>query len=219
VKLQLCAPRAAAAAVGVAALVLAAPASALPLLSEVLYDASGSDDGGVFVEIYGTPGSSLDGLFLDGVNGSGGAVTVTVALSGAIPADGVFVVADATGGGVTFVAEADLLAEFDFQNGPDSVVLRSATTVLDALGYGIFSVGDAFAGEGAAAPDGAAGSSLARRFADVDSDHNTADFEVLATPTPGVAPVQSVPEPALGWLLVSALAAFAPRRGASEAGH
>jgi len=212
VKPQACALRAAAVAVGVAASVLAAPAAALPLLSEVLYDASGSDDGAVFVELYGTPGESLDGLFLDGVNGSGGAVTVTVALSGAIPADGVFVVADATGGGVTFVAEADLLAEFDFQNGPDAVVLRSGTTVLDALGYGVFGAGDVFVGEGVAAPDVAAGASLARRFADVDSDDNAADFEALATPTPGVAPVRNVPEPALAWLLVSAFAALAPRR-------
>jgi hypothetical protein len=208
-----CARRALGAALAAASFGLAAPAAALPVLSEVLYDASGSDDGSVFVEIFGLAGTSLDGLFLDGVNGSGGGVTVTVELTGAIPADGVFVVADATGGGTTFVAGADLVTEFDFQNGPDSVVLRSETSVLDALGYGAFDPGDVFAGEGAAAPDAPAGTSLARRFADVDSDDNAADFELLSAPTPGVAPVAPVPEPSLAWLLVSVWAAGARRRG------
>jgi len=196
----------------VAGLGLAAPAAALPILSEVLYDASGSDDGSVFVELYGTPGESLDGLFLEGVNGSGGGVTVTIALSGTIPADGIFVLADATGGGTTFVAEADLLAEFDLQNGPDSVVLRTGSSVLDALGYGAFGAGDVFAGEGAAAPDVPAGASLARHFADLDTDDNAADFAALSAPTPGIAPVLGVPEPSLAWLLASALAVGVPRR-------
>ena len=197
---------------GLAALALAEPALALPVLSEVLYDASGSDDGWVFVELYGAPGESLDGLFLEGVNGSGGAVTVRVALSGAIPADGVFVVADATGGGMSFVAEADLLAGFDFQNGPDSVVLRSDSQVLDALGYGVFGAGTVFAGEGGPAPDVPAGSSLARRFADVDTGDNAADFVPLASPTPGTAPVWAVPEPATAWLLAGGLAGLRGRR-------
>jgi hypothetical protein len=34
-----------------------------------------------------------------------------------IPADGLFVVADEQSGGGTLVANADLLASFDFQNG------------------------------------------------------------------------------------------------------
>ena len=32
-------------------------------------------------------------------------------------------------------------------------------------------------------------------FADVNSDDNSLDFEALADPTPGSAPLQSVPEP------------------------
>ena len=106
------------------ALGLPAPSAALPLLSEVFYDASGSDDGRSFVELYGAPGTDLAGLFVDGINGSNGTVTDSVALAGLIPADGLFVLADAAGDGGTEVAEADLLASFDFQNGPDSVVLR-----------------------------------------------------------------------------------------------
>jgi hypothetical protein len=191
-----------------------APAAALPLISEVLYDAAGSDDGSVFVELYGAPGASLDGLTLEGVNGAGGAVTIAIALSGTIPADGFFVLADVTGGGVSFVPEADLLANFDLQNGPDSVVLRSDTSVIDALGYGAFDPGDVFAGEGTPAADPAAGSSLARHFADLDTGDNAADFGVLADPTPGTGPVQTVPEPA-PWLLVAGgLVAARPRRRA-----
>jgi hypothetical protein len=179
--------------------------SALPLISEVFYDAVGSDDGQSFVELYGTPGTDLSGLTIEGINGSGGAVTHSIALSGLISADGIFVLADTFSGGGTSVVEADLLAAFDFQNGPDSIVLRSETEVLDAVGYGSFGAGDVFAGEGTAAEDVPAGSSLARRFADVDSDDNAADFVVLATPTPGTAPL-ALPEPAAGPLRAAGLA-------------
>ena len=195
-----------------AALGAPAGAQALPILSEVLYDAVGCDDGAVFVELYGAPGESLDGLYIDGVNGSGGAVTVTIALSGVIPEDGFFVLADVTGAGTSSLPVADQLANFDFQNGPDSLVLRSETTVLDALGYGSFGPGDVFAGEGAPAADVPAGSSLARRFADVDTGDNGADFFVSNTPTPGTGPVLGVPEPAAALLVVSGLFAVWPAR-------
>ena len=181
----------------VAALIGAAPAFAVPLLSEVYYDAVGVDDGQSFVELYGTPGSSLDGLTIQGVNGTGGAITHTLPLSGSFGADGLFVVADRTSTGTTQVSGADLLLDFDFQNGPDSVVLRSALGVLDALGYGIFAATDVFAGEGAPAMDPAAGLSLARRFANLDTDDNAADF-VAGAPTPGVA---TLPEPSSAALL------------------
>lgn len=92
-------------------------AAALPLISEVFYDAVGSDDGQSFVELYGTPGRDLAGLTLEGINGSNGAVTHSIVLSGLIPADGIFVLADEQSGGGTAVPDADLLAAFDFQNG------------------------------------------------------------------------------------------------------
>lgn len=201
---------------GLLAAVFAAPATALPLLSEVLYDASGSDDGSTFVEIYGAPGTDLAGLTVEGVNGSNGDVGPVVALVGTIPADGLFVLADETGGGVTFVANADQTANFDFQNGPDSVVLRDGASVLDALGYGDFAVDDVFAGEGSPAPDPAAGSSLARTFANVDSGDNAADFTVLAVPTPGSASLLAVPEPGSHALLALGLALLAPARRAAS---
>jgi hypothetical protein len=187
----------------------AIPAGALPVLSEVLYDAVGSDDGLVFVEIYGEAGTPLDGLTVEGINGSGGAVTVSLALSGVIPADGLFVLADDAGGGVSSVPEVDQLLDFDFQNGPDSILLRDGGTVLDALGYGVFDGGEVFAGEGTPSPDPPAGSSLARRFADIDTDDNAADFEALEVPTPGSAPISGIPEPASGLLLALGLAGLA----------
>jgi hypothetical protein len=125
--------------------------------------------------------------------------------AGVIAADGLFLLADRTSGGATFVPGADQIANFDFQNGPDSVELRDGGVVLDAIGYGSFGGGDIFAGEGNAAPDTPAGSSLARAYADVDTDDNLADFEVLSVPTPGVAEFAPVPEPDSGLLLLSGL--------------
>jgi hypothetical protein len=173
---------------------VAAPAAALPLISEVLYDASGADDGAVFVELYGLPGTSLAGLALEGINGADGSVTVRVDLAGAIGSDGLFVVADERTGGGTDVAGADLLRDFDFQNGPDGVRLIQGATVLDALGYGSFGAGEVFSGEGTPAPDPAAGEALARLLPGIDTDDNAADF-AAAAPTPGTAPGIPVPEP------------------------
>ncbi len=169
------------------------PAQAVQI-SELLYDAIGSDNGTVFVELYGEPGTSLEGWRIEGVNGADGAIGPILTLAGAISSDGFFVVADSDLG-ATQVANADLLANFDFQNGPDSIVLRDALgNLLDALGYGLFGATEIFAGEGSAAPDGAAGQSLARLFANQDTNDNLADFALLDVPTPGSGPL-SVPEP------------------------
>jgi hypothetical protein len=181
-------------ALGLAGAVLASSVHAATVISEALYDAAGSDNGSVFVELYGTAGSSLDGLSLEGVNGTDGSVYLTLGLSGAMPGDGVFVVADDSGDGTTSINNADLVVDMDFQNGPDSIVLRDGTDVLDALGYGDFTSG-VFAGEGSAAPDAPAGSSLARQNPLADSDSNLSDFVVLDTPTPGSVPVSAVPVP------------------------
>jgi len=174
-----------------------APLGATPVISELFYDASGSDAGLAFVELYGSPGESLDGLVLEGVNGGNGAVYTSLALSGVIPADGVFLVGDDDGSGATAVLGADLVGDVDYQNGPDSVVLRDGAGLIDAVGYGSFAATDSFAGEGDAAPDPAAGSSIARINPLLDSDNNAVDFTVLDTPTPGSVPlVSSVPLPA-----------------------
>jgi hypothetical protein len=189
-------------------------ARALPLISEVLYDATGPDDGAVFVELYGAGGGVLDGWTLEGVNGSGGGIGPVLELAGAIADDGFFVVADQSEGATT-VLNADLLLDFDFQNGPDSILLRNpAGEVVDALGYGSFGVADVFAGEGRPADDPAAGQSLARRFSNRDSDDNAADFLVLEAPTPGLGAL-AVPEPASVFLLLLVCASWIWRRSLS----
>jgi len=180
-------------------LLTAAPAGALPVISEVFYDAVGTDDGQSFVELYGAAGTSLDGVVIEGVNGADGAVTHTLTLAGTFGADGLFVVADRTSAGATSVAGADLLLDFDFQNGPDSVLLRMAGVVFDALGYGSFLPGEFNLGEGAPALDAPAGESLARVFANVDTGDNAADF-LAGAPTPGSAAL-ALPEPASAALL------------------
>jgi hypothetical protein len=195
---------------------LVAPLGAQALvLSEVFYDAVGSDEGLSFVELYGAPGTVLDGLVVEGINGSGGAVAGTFTLLGVVPADGLFVIGDDTGSGTTLVPGADAIANFDFQNGPDSVVLRNASSILDALGYGVFAPGDVFAGEGQAAVDAAAGNSLARLFANVDTNDNFHDFAEGA-PTPGSASLAGVPEPSAAMLLAAGLFALGWRKRAGR---
>jgi len=176
-----------------AALGTAAPATAFPLISEVFYDAVGSDDGLSFVEIHGTPGTVLDGWVLEHVNGANGEVAATLALVGVIGPSSLYVVADRFADGTTAVPFADLLLNFDLQNGPDSLVLRSPDGVVDAVGWGEFGPTEFFAGEGSPTIDPPAGSSIARHFANLDSDDNAVDFGALETPTPGSA--QLVPEP------------------------
>ena len=174
------------------------------IISEVLYDASSTDNGNVFVELFGPPGTLLDGWLLQGVNGADGNVYRNILLAGTIPSDGVFVIGDDSGDGTTLVAGADLVREVDFQNGPDSIVLRDDALILDALGYGDFS-GGVFAGEGSAAPDVVAGNSLARFNLLLDQNDNLLDFAVLDTPTPGDIPPAAVPVPPAMLLFLSGI--------------
>jgi len=186
-----------------------ARAAAMPLISEVYYDAVGTDDGLSFIELYGAPGTDLGGYLLEGINGSNGDVVPSLVLAGTIPSDGFFVVADGLSDGSTLVSQADLILNFDLQNGPDSVQLLSPEgAVVDAVGYGVFAAGEIFAGEGTPTVDPAAGTAIARLFADVDTDQNAHDFGAAA-PSSGGGPLAAVPEPGTGLLLAGGLGGLA----------
>ena len=60
-------------------------------ISEVLYRSS-SIDYDVFLELSGPAATDLTGLTLVGVNGNGGSEFNTIALTGTIPSDGVYVI-------------------------------------------------------------------------------------------------------------------------------
>lgn len=177
------------------------PVRANILISELFYDAIGSDSGRVFVELYGSPGMPLDDLYLEAINGSNGSSYLNVELSGVIPADGVFVIADDMRGGGTKVSNADLIASIDLQNGPDSLLLRDDSQIWDAVGYGDFSSA-LFFGENQPAPDTPSGQSLVRDLYMTDTQNNSQDFSLASIPTPGEVSLIATPvPPALGLFL------------------
>ncbi len=168
------------------------PAPTGLVISEVVYDAVGSDDD-TFVEIHGPAGTDLTGVSLVGINGNGGSTYNEIQLAGTIGADGLFVVANPTASAAILGAADMTDAHADYQNGPDSIQLKFGSTVLDAVGYGSFGSSDVFAGEGSAAADVAAGHSLARDASYSDTDDNATDFVDVSTPTPGAPPSSGNP--------------------------
>jgi len=164
------------------------------VLNEILYDASASDtDGNEFIELYGTPLADLDGYQVVIVNGADGAVlkVITFPANTKIPEDGIFLIADSktNQSTVTNIPDADLIENFDPQNGPDSIqLLDHQGRLLDAVAYGAGNLPQAHnglaTGEGGAALDAGAGHSLSRTSGR-DTDENSVDFVDLAMPTPG----------------------------------
>ena len=156
--------------------VACASVASAQIINEALYDDAGTDDQ-TFVEIKGDPGTDLTGYVLEGFNGNDGVIYTTVALAGVIPASGYFVVGQAFG---------DQIANTDFQNGPDAIILRDAAGgYLDAVAYG--SGYNFFGGEGLETVDPPADNSIARCPDGSDTDNNAVDFFADPTPTPGSA--------------------------------
>lgn len=183
-------------------LLIMASAGASPVvIQEVLYDGLGSDADDVFTELFGTPGASLNGWTLVGINGRNGESYRTIDLSGAlIPDDGLLLITTSSAN-VGLAALTDFVANVDWQNEPDAVQLWFNDVLQDALQYGDAGVNNA--GEGAHAATTPASMSLSRSFFGTDTDDNAADF-LVGEATPGVGPAV-VPVPAAAWLLASAL--------------
>jgi len=153
-------------------------------INEVYYDSPGGDVH-TFTELKGDPGTKLDGYNLIGVNGADGSTYRTISLAGhTIPSDGYFVIAQDDG-----VENYDMIANVDWQNGPDNVILTSPLgDTVDALGYGPTDTsGWHFVGEAIPAPDVSSGNSLGRYPDGTDTDTNSVDFAVFGSPTPGEA--------------------------------
>ena len=174
---------------------LPAPSLGTVVLNEIYYDAVGSDtDGVLFVELYGTPGKLIEGDKINFVNGSDGNIDDSITLpSGAkIRSDGFFLIADAKTSSPTSsnITGADLIDNFDPQNGPDAVqLLDAAGKLLDAVSYGVGGVALAQNGlaivEGSPAPDVINGHSIERKTPGLDTNDNLNDFVDRETPTPG----------------------------------
>ena len=154
-------------------------------INEIYFDESGADGDEQFTEIFGPPGTVLDGWVLVGVTLGTNMVPLmddyrTIPLDGGvIPESGLFVVAvnENIGGPV------DLVADVDWDNGPDAVHLRDPLgRVIDAVQYD--ERGDAIAGEGLPVSGGRSGRSIARDANRTDTNDNVRDF-TSDMPTPG----------------------------------
>lgn len=174
---------------------LAIPRPASVIINEILYDIVGDDtNGDVFVELLGDTETDVSGYKLVFVNGDDGRIYDTIELpqNSLTGADGIFLIADSKIGesGISSVAGADLIVNFDPQNGPDCVQLLNETgSLLDVLGYGTPISAAAENGlacfEGAPMARSSSGRSLSRMDG-MDTGDNSVDFSVMAAPTPGV---------------------------------
>ncbi len=177
------------------------------VLNEILYDTQSTDDPNLlFTEIWGAPGTSLNGWTLVGINGNDGAAYRTVTLSGNIPADGYFVVGNtASVPNVDQVVGGGANEGVDWQNAGsssgddcDGLELRNASSVVvDHVCYGPCANPGNCEGEGGTnAPDPFPSQGVNKAIARIpdhqDTDDNGADWAITETLTPG-APNSGVP--------------------------
>lgn len=172
------------------------------VINEVDADQVGTD-AAEFIELYGTPGQSLNGMVMVWFNGAGGTSYKTVDLSGnVIPASGYFVIGNAGVANVNVTFTGNTL-----QNGADGMAIYtatlaawpngtavSATGLVDALVYGtadadatnlltVLTPGQPQANETAATPTLNNSSS---RLPDGGAPFNTSSY-VAQLPTPGAS--------------------------------
>lgn len=210
-------------AAGVLSLSVTCAANAV-VINELLASHTGTDDT-EFVELFGAPGESLDGLsFIVVESDSFGPGTIDRRIDfgpgDAVGGNGFYLVGNPAGLGVNYGVTPNMnIASNFFENSSLTAALvdtsslvgtsvTGAETVIDALGLTDGGAGDTFFfGAPVIGPDGPFFPAGARRLADgVDTD-STADWTISAfllgpanTPTAGT-PVAGVPEPATFLLL------------------
>ncbi|MCB9526003.1 MAG: hypothetical protein H6702_21890 [Myxococcales bacterium] len=173
------------------------PAPAV-IINEIYVNGPGRDGPNEFIELYGVPGETLNGLRLEAVNGSNGQVYATIPLAGLVPFNGYYLIVEAgtdasPGAQGTLRDIANLVVRgADLQNGPDSLRLMWNGQPIDAVAYGAFGPGDTAAGEGDPAAAPAEGQSLSRVPDGLDAGDNATDFQALAVPTPRGAPLPRI---------------------------
>jgi len=163
------------------------------LINEIYYDVPGSDTNGeVFIELRGEVGGCLKGYHLALINGGDGKTYKSIAIDedGCIVDDGLYLIADTDSNGSSQIENADLLVNFDPQNGPDAIQLIDPDgQLVDVIGYGDLTISTAGNGlptfEGSPTPKSGSGKSLSRLEDGIDTDNNIVDFIINDSPTPG----------------------------------
>ncbi|HEX4953446.1 MAG TPA: lamin tail domain-containing protein [Thermoanaerobaculia bacterium] len=175
------------------------PPSALPILSEVMYDPTGADDGLEWVELYNPTGETIDLSGFSLGSGGGDYTSTKVQLSGSLAPGATWVVGGATSSSANGNPTFDQTVNFspDLQNSGtegDGVALfavsasliTSTTVPIDAVVYGpnnnnglIDETGSANAPE---VGDASSGSSIERTSL-------AGAWQIQSTPTPNTTPL------------------------------
>ncbi len=160
-------------------------------INEVLYDSVADEqDGNTFIELYGTPNSSLSGYSIEIIDGTSKKMINKILFSDKnnINSAGFFVVCDAKTGSKleSNISSCDLVDHFDTQNGPDVVrVLNPIGETIDNLCYGFELASlDAALCPYQSVEDASAGRSLSR-INYLNSFNNFSDFALVEAPSPG----------------------------------
>lgn len=168
------------------------------LLNEVFYDATGTDTGFEWVELFnpGAEAVELSGWRIERA-GSRFETAFTFPAGATIAAGGYLVIGESS------VQEADLVGSLAFQNGGGATdgirLVDAAGTAVDVLLYdtpNTNNLADESGNPGAAfAPDAASGNGLARIPNGADTNASAADWQEVASLTPGAENVLPTPTP------------------------
>jgi hypothetical protein len=154
-----------------------------PLINEIYYP-SGTIMG-CFFEIVGSPGYDLTGFNVESVSATTGTTSLIASLKGLTIGDaGYFLVVQDNTVLIPSGVNSLLSPATHFTDGPGNVQLSQDGAKVDGLGWGDFSLGGMFVGEGQPALNPNAGSSICRIPNGADSNNNSADFKSCKA-TPG----------------------------------